>query len=75
MEGKGACEDDLTHKLNDIVKWNRNLRNNRDNGASDHILDDLAQTLQYHINPYINNETPGQPQCLHKSGRPIKSIA
>ena len=75
MEGANNCEDDLTHKLLDIVKQNESLRRHQENGAPEHIVDQIAQLLQYHINCYINNEIPGQPQNVHKSGRPIKSIA
>eukprot|EP01043_Picozoa_sp_COSAG02_P080437 COSAG02_NODE_19120_length_899_cov_1.071250_2_plen_51_part_01 len=49
------CEDDLTHKLVDIVKQNESLRRHQENGAPDHIVDQIAQLLQYHINCYINN--------------------
>jgi DNA-directed RNA polymerase II subunit RPB1 len=75
MEGANNCEDDLTHKLLDIVKQNESLRRHQENGAPEHVVDQIAQLLQYHINCYINNEIPGQPQNVHKSGRPIKSIA
>eukprot|EP01048_Picozoa_sp_COSAG05_P006570 COSAG05_NODE_434_length_9856_cov_1158.820027_8_plen_1219_part_00 len=69
------CEDDLTHKLVDIVKQNESLRRHQENGAPDHIVDQIAQLLQYHINCYINNEIQGQPQNVHKNGNPVKSIA
>lgn len=29
---------------------------------------------QFHVATYIDNELPGQPQALQKSGRPLKSI-
>jgi DNA-directed RNA polymerase II subunit RPB1 len=76
MEGTAMnCEDDLTHKLVDIVKQNESLRKHKENGAPDHIVDQIGQLLQYHINCYINNEIQGQPQNVHKNGNPVKSIA
>jgi DNA-directed RNA polymerase II subunit RPB1 len=76
MEGTSMnCEDDLTHKLVDIAKQNESLRKHQENGAPDHIIEQFSQFLQYHINCYINNEIPGQPQNVHKSGQPVKSIA
>lgn len=67
-------EDDLTHKLSDIVKANANLRRQEANGAAAHIISDFAQLLQYHLATYVDNEIPGQPQATQRSGRPLKSI-
>ena len=69
------CEDDLTHKLVEIVKLSEVIRRNKDHGTPEHVLERYAQDLQYHVNCYINNEIPGQPQNVHKNGNPVKSIA
>ena len=69
------CEDDLTHKLAEIVKANVKLRRQEDNGAPQHIIREFSQLLQFHITTYIDNTVPGQPVAAQRSGRPIKSIS
>ncbi|XP_074308455.1 DNA-directed RNA polymerase II subunit RPB1-like isoform X1 [Silene latifolia] len=67
-------EDDLTHQLAMIIRYNDNLRRQEKNGAPAHILSEFAQLLQFHIATYFDNELPGQPRATQRSGRPIKSI-
>lgn len=38
------------------------------------MVDEFETLLQYHIATYMDNDLPGQPQSLQKSGRPVKSI-
>ncbi|KAJ3271822.1 DNA-directed RNA polymerase II subunit rpb1 [Terramyces sp. JEL0728] len=74
MDGMGRGEDDLTHKLSDIIKANTNLKKHDVDGAPSHIIAELENLLQWHVCTYMNNETAGIPQASQKSGRPIKSI-
>ncbi len=67
-------EDDLTFKLTDIVTVNNRLRDNINAGTPQLIIEDLWALLQYNINTYINNNTPGVPPAKHRSGRPLKTI-
>lgn len=69
------CEDDLTHKLAEIIRANNNLRKQEQNGAPQHIINEFSQLVQYHITTYFDNTLPGQPPSMQKSGRPIKSIS
>lgn len=55
-------QDDLTHKLSDIVKANGNLRRNELNGAAAHIIAEDTKMLQYHVATLIDNEIPGLPR-------------
>jgi len=48
---------------------------NRDAGAPQLIIEDLWELLQYHVNTYFNNDTPGVPPARHRSGRPLKTIS
>lgn len=74
-EGKGRGEDDLTHKLADIIKANSNVRRCEQEGAPAHIIMEFEQLLQFHVATYMDNDIAGQPQALQKkTGRPIKSI-
>jgi DNA-directed RNA polymerase II subunit RPB1 len=74
MDTTARGEDDLTYKLSDIVKANNNLRRQEQSGAATHIIQEFSQLLQFHIATYIDNEIPGHPQALQRSGRPLKSI-
>lgn len=68
-------EDDLTHKIVDIVRANQRLRDSIDIGAPDFIQEDQWELLQYHISSFFNNELSGVPQARHRSGRPLRTIA
>ncbi|MEM1526236.1 MAG: DNA-directed RNA polymerase subunit A' [Ignisphaera sp.] len=68
-------EDDLTHKLVDIVRTNERLKEHIASGAPPIIIDDLWDLLQYHVTTYLDNEVPGLPPAKHRSGRPLKTLA
>lgn len=74
MFGTAKNQDDLTHKLADIVKCNNELRRNEQSGAAAHIIAENIKMLQYHVATFIDNEIPGVPKAQQKSGRPLKSI-
>lgn len=74
MFGATKNQDDLTHKLADIVKCNNELKRNADTGAAAHIISDNVKLLQYHVATFVDNEIPGVPKAQQKSGRPLKSI-
>ncbi|KAL9655009.1 hypothetical protein ABK040_008793 [Willaertia magna] len=67
-------EDDLTHKLADIIKANALLQRSEKGGMPQHQMEEMVKTLQYHCATYVNNELPGVPTSTTKSGRPLKSI-
>ncbi|MCW4051503.1 MAG: DNA-directed RNA polymerase subunit A'/A'', partial [Candidatus Bathyarchaeota archaeon] len=69
------AEDDLTHKLVDIIRINQRLRENIDAGAPTLIIEDLSELLQYHVTTYFNNEVSGIPPARHRSGRTLKSLS
>lgn len=75
LNGHLRAEDDLTHKLADIVKSNAYLKKYEQEGAPSHIVRDYEQLLQFHLATLIDNDIGGQPQALQKSGRPLKSIS
>jgi len=49
LESGERSEDDLTHKLGDIVRINQRLFENINAGAPEIIIEDLWDLLQYHI--------------------------
>jgi DNA-directed RNA polymerase subunit A' len=75
LETGERSEDDLTHKLVDIVRINERLKENIDLGAPDFILEDLWELLQYHVSTYFDNEISGVPPARHRSGRILKTLS
>jgi len=71
-----SMEDDLTHKLADIIKCNTRIKkykespsNNNAKYAPDHL-----HLLQYHIASFHDNESLNLPRSEQK-GKPIKSLS
>ena len=75
LETGQRSEDDLTHKLVDIIRINQRFIENREAGAPQQILEDLWELLQYHVTTYLDNEVSGIPPARHRSGRPLKTLA
>ncbi|MEM0173301.1 MAG: DNA-directed RNA polymerase subunit A' [Sulfolobaceae archaeon] len=75
IESGIRAEDDLTHKLVDIVRINERLKESIDAGAPQLIIEDLWDLLQYHVATYFDNEIPGLPPAKHRSGRPLRTLA
>ncbi|WP_456329841.1 DNA-directed RNA polymerase subunit A' [Archaeoglobus sp.] len=75
LETGQRSEDDLTHKLVDIIRINQRFMENKEAGAPQQILEDLWELLQYHVTTYIDNEVSGIPPARHRSGRPLKTLA
>ncbi len=74
LETGERSEDDLTHKLVDIVRINQRLKENIDIGAPDFIIEDLWELLQYHVSTFFDNELTGVPHARHRSGRGLKTL-
>lgn len=75
LESGERSEDDLTHKLGDIVRINQRLFENINAGAPEVIIEDLWDLLQYHITTYFNNEVPQLPPARHRGGQVLKTLA
>ncbi|MHC1625753.1 MAG: DNA-directed RNA polymerase subunit A' [Methanoculleaceae archaeon] len=75
LENGQRSEDDLTHKLVDIIRINQRFRENQDAGAPQLIIEDLWELLQYHVTTYLDNEVAGCPPARHRSGRPLKTLS
>jgi len=67
-------EDDLTHKICEIVKNNTSLRAKIANNASPKEVEALGMLLQFHLATYADNQLPGMAPSQHRNGRPIKSV-
>ena len=74
QDNSQRMDDDLTHKLSDIIKANNSLRHKIQSGTKQDIIQDLTNSLQYHVATLVDNELPGISQATHRSGRPLKSL-
>ncbi|MBN2454582.1 DNA-directed RNA polymerase subunit A', partial [Candidatus Woesearchaeota archaeon] len=75
LETGERSEDDLTHKLGDIVRINQRLFENINAGAPEIIVEDLWDLLQYHITTFFDNGVAQLPPARHRSGQPLKTIS
>jgi len=74
LESGERSEDDLTHKLSDIIRANQRLWENLNAGAPEVIIEDLWDLLQYHITTFFDNSIARVPPARHRSGQPLKTI-
>lgn len=74
LESGERSEDDLTHKLGDIVRINQRLFENINAGAPEVIIEDLWELLQYHITTYFDNSVTQIPPARHRSGQPLRTL-
>src|SRR3989339_420305 len=74
LESGERSEDDLTHKLSDIIRANQRLWENLNAGAPEVIIEDLWDLLQFHITTFFDNSVARIPPARHRSGQPLKTI-
>jgi len=69
------CEDDLTHKLCDIIKTNNTLKQKigKDTNNAEQI-NYWSILLQFHIATFVDNQLPGIPPAKQRTGRPLRSL-
>ncbi|MFA4960626.1 MAG: DNA-directed RNA polymerase subunit A' [Candidatus Pacearchaeota archaeon] len=75
LETGERSEDDVTHKLSDIIRSNQRLWENLNAGAPEVIIEDLWDLLQYHVTTLFDNSIAKVPPARHRSGQPLKTIA
>ena len=74
LQSGQRSEDDLTHKLTDIIRTNQRLHEHLLVGVPEAIIEDVWDLLQYHISTYTDNTIVGLPPARHRNGDPLKSI-
>ena len=68
-------DDDLTHKLAEIVKYNNGLQKKIASDSKSETIDDWLNLVQYHVATLIDNElSGGVNQATTRGGRPLKAI-
>ena len=53
FDASTRSEDDLTVKLMEIVRTNKNLQRQEQNGAPQHVISEFTELLQYHIMTFM----------------------
>ena len=67
-------EDDITHKLVDIIKTNNLLKAKINSNTGENIINEWATVLQYHVSTLIDNEIPSINSASNRSGRVLKTL-
>jgi DNA-directed RNA polymerase II subunit RPB1 len=74
QENNQRSEDDLTHKLFDIIKNDKILKQKIEANANKTVIEEMTNVLQYHIATLVDNQIPGVAPSAQRSGRALKSI-
>jgi DNA-directed RNA polymerase II subunit RPB1 len=75
QDNNQRSEDDLTHKLAEIIKTNNSYLQPRiEAGAAKSVIDEWTNILQYHVATLVDNQIPGVAPSAQRNGRPLKSI-
>ncbi len=74
QDNNQRSEDDLTHKLAEIIKNNNTLQAKIQANAAKAMVDEWTNVVQYHIATLVDNQIPGIAPSAQRNGRPLKSI-
>ena len=68
-------EDDLTHKLSEIIKTNNNIYDRIKKGSSEETIRIITIVLQYHVFTLLDNQISGLAPSQQRNGRKLKSVS
>lgn len=74
MDDNQRMDDDLSHKLIDIVRSNQKLREQIDKGQSRDYIEQHTALLEFDVATYVDNDIKGMPPAAQRSGRPLKTL-
>ena len=74
QDNNQRSEDDLTHKLFEIIMTNHRLQDKINNNVAKNLIEDEHTVLQYHVATLVDNQIPGVAPSAQRSGRPLKSV-
>lgn len=74
LETGKKSEDDLTHKLIDIVKISQKLKKLKEAVQISAIYGNLYSLLNYHVVTYFNNTIAGIPVAVSRNNKLVKSL-
>jgi DNA-directed RNA polymerase II subunit RPB1 len=70
-----TLDDDLTHKIGDIIKTNVRIRKNKDAADTNKYTNDMVNLLQYHVATFYDNDTLSLPKAEQRNGKAVKSVS
>jgi DNA-directed RNA polymerase II subunit RPB1 len=74
QDNNQRSEDDLTHKLFEIIRANKKLQELIHKNMNRNTIDQHTMLLQYHVATLVDNKIPGVAPSAQRGGRPIKSL-
>ena len=74
MDDNQRMEDDLTHKLIDVLRNNQRLRDKIDKGETADMIDKYTAMVQYDVATYVDNDIKGLAPAAQRSGRPLRTL-
>ena len=74
QDNNQRSEDDITHKLFEIIMTNNRLQEKINKNDSKNLIEDEHTVLQYHVATLVDNQIPGVAPSAQRSGRPLKSV-
>jgi DNA-directed RNA polymerase II subunit RPB1 len=74
QDNNQRSEDDLTHKLFEIIKSDRTLQAKIEGNSPPNVISEYTDVVQYHVATLVDNQIPGVAPSAQRSGRPLKSI-
>jgi len=74
QDNNQRSEDDLTHKLFEIIKSNKKLQEQINKNSHRDMIDEHTSLLQYHVATLVDNKIPGVAPSAQRGGRPLKSL-
>jgi DNA-directed RNA polymerase II subunit RPB1 len=74
QDNNQRAEDDLTTKLIDIIKANKDLHKFLVADPTKITVSEYTDLLQYHVATFVNNNIPGVSPSAQRSGRLLKSL-
>jgi DNA-directed RNA polymerase II subunit RPB1 len=74
-QGTGMrADDDITHKLSEIIKANIAVANAQKSGQPQVTQDQYEANLQYHCATLLDNQLPGIPAATQRGGKVLKAF-
>uniref|UniRef100_A0A6C0LQ64 DNA-directed RNA polymerase n=1 Tax=viral metagenome TaxID=1070528 RepID=A0A6C0LQ64_9ZZZZ len=72
-----TTDDDLTHKLVDIIKNHENLKDAKGDGSLSKVtsINDDFTLLQFHVATFFDNQVIGSPKSQQKNNKQTKSLS
>ena len=75
MDTGQRSEDDLTHILSDIIRFNDQLKKRIEKGAPYEVISQYETLLQYHVATLVNNSVPTMSATSKdRNGRQLRTI-